>query len=400
MTTEVVKHSNSKPIAIYDIVVGERYRKDLGALGPLKASITELGLLHPVVIDGDRRLLVGGRRLEACKQLGMLTIPAVTAASLSELRQRVMAEKDENVCREPFKPSEMVAMGRKITEFERALSEQRQREGGKKGGRPLKNDSKSFTKVPSKQDNSRRTASIAAKACGVSHTTFLKAEEVVEAATQEPEKYSHLVKQMDEKGKVDAAFSKLKHAKRREELADRKVVLPPGTFSVIYADPPWSYSNSGLEQSANAHYETAGIEGICSLKDDTGRKVSDIAHESSVLFMWATSPLIPEAIRVIEAWGFQYKACFVWVKNKAPGMGWWVQTRHELLMVGVKKKTPHPSEKADSVVTADVGRHSAKPDVFAELVERLYPGPKDGTHYVELFARRKREGWSLFGNES
>ena len=130
MTTDFLKHGNSKPFEIKDIKIVSRYRKNLGDLEPLKASITEIGLLHPVVIDGQRRLLVGGRRLEACKQLGMLTIPAVTAASLSDLRQRVMAEKDENVCREPFKPSEMVALGKVIEEFHKPIAEKAIKDGG------------------------------------------------------------------------------------------------------------------------------------------------------------------------------------------------------------------------------------------------------------------------------
>ena len=225
MTTEVVKHSNSKPVAIHDIVVGDRYRKDLGDLEPLKQSITELGLLHPVVIDGERRLLVGGRRLEACKQLGMLTIPAVVAASLSELRQRVMAEKDENVCREPFKPSEWSAIGKKIEEFQRPISEAAKAEGGKRGGRPSKNLRGSSPKVSKPQDESRRTATVAAAACGVDRRTYEKARAVAEAAAKAPEKFGHFVEQMDRTGKVNKAYSEWKKATKQEERqAARKAI--------------------------------------------------------------------------------------------------------------------------------------------------------------------------------
>jgi ParB family chromosome partitioning protein len=225
VTTEVVKHSNSKPVAIHDIVVGDRYRKDLGDLEPLKQSITELGLLHPVVIDGERRLLVGGRRLEACKQLGMLTIPAVVAASLSELRQRVMAEKDENVCREPFKPSEWSAIGKKIEEFQRPISEAAKAEGGKRGGRPSKNLRGSSPKVSKPQDESRRTATVAAAACGVDRRTYEKARAVAEAAAKAPEKFGHFVEQMDRTGKVNKAYSEWKKATKQEERqAARKAI--------------------------------------------------------------------------------------------------------------------------------------------------------------------------------
>ena len=217
MPTEVVKHSNSKPTAIHDIVVGDRYRKDLGDLEPLKASITELGLLHPVVIDGERRLLVGGRRLEACKQLGMLTIPAVTAASLSELRQRVMAEKDENVCREPFKPSEMVALGRVIEEFQRPIAEAAIEDGGKRGGRPPKNPRGNSPRVSKPQNESKRTSSVAAAACGVDRRTYEKAKAVAQAAAATPETFGHLVEQMDRAGKVNKAYSELRKAEKKAE---------------------------------------------------------------------------------------------------------------------------------------------------------------------------------------
>lgn len=225
------KHGNSKATPTADIVVGDRYRKDLGDLEPLKASITELGLLHPVVIDGDRRLLVGGRRLEACKQLGMLTIPAVTAASLSELRQRVMAEKDENVCREPFKPSEMVALGKVIEEFQKPIAEKAIRDGGgEKGGRPTKNPGGTSPRVFKPRDESKRTSSVAAAACGVDRRTYEKAKAVTQAAADAPKKFGHLVKEMDRTGKVNKAYSELRKATKQAErqAARRKIEKATG----------------------------------------------------------------------------------------------------------------------------------------------------------------------------
>lgn len=228
MATELLNHSDSKRIAIHDIVVGERYRKDLGDLEPLKASIADLGLLHPVVIDGERRLLVGGRRLEACKQLGMLAIPAVTAASLSELRQRVMAEKDENVCREPFRPSEMVALGEVIEKFQRPIAEKSQAEGGSKGGKAKVRGSS--PKLVKPQDESRRTSAVAAAACGVDRRTYEKAKAVAQAAADAPKKFGHLVEQMDRTGKVNKAYSELRKAEKKaeREKAKKKVEATTG----------------------------------------------------------------------------------------------------------------------------------------------------------------------------
>lgn len=213
-----VKHGNSHPIAINDIVVGDRYRKDLGDLEPLKQSIAEIGLLHPVVIDGDRRLLVGGRRLEACRQLGMLTIPAVTAASLSDLRQRVIAERDENVCREPFRPSEMVALGRVIEEFQRPIAEAAEK---KSPGRPKKGRGNAPT-FPKPQDDSKRTSSVAAAACNVDRRTYEKAKAVTQAAAKSPEQFGDLVELMDRTGKVNKAYSELRKAEKKAEREEAK----------------------------------------------------------------------------------------------------------------------------------------------------------------------------------
>lgn len=218
MEKTVTKHGNSRPIAIGEIVVGERYRKNLGDLEPLKQSIADIGLLHPVVIDGDRRLLVGGRRLEACKQLGMLTIPAVTAASLSDLRQRVIAEKDENVCREPFRPSEMVALGRVIEEFQRPIAEAAEK---KSPGRPKKGggNAPTFSKP---RDESKRTSSVAAAACNVDRRTYEKAKAVTQAAEKSPEQFVDLVELMDRTGKVNKAYSELRKAEKKAEREEAK----------------------------------------------------------------------------------------------------------------------------------------------------------------------------------
>jgi len=190
---------------------------------------------------------------------------------------------------------------------------------------------------------------------------------------------------------VDKAAS-LSRSDLRAELTEafpppESPPLPEGKYAVLYADPPWSYSNSGFNQSAASIYPTMTVEEICDLP------VSDLAGDECVLLMWATSPLLPEAFRVMEAWGFEYKASRVWIKNRSPGIGWFVNTRHELLLIGVKGQG-HPKEKLDSIIEAPVTRHSAKPTFLYDEIEWCYDGP-----YVELFARNEREGWASWGNE-
>lgn len=166
--------------------------------------------------------------------------------------------------------------------------------------------------------------------------------------------------------------------------------IPAGTFRVIYADPPWSYSNSGFEQSAASQYDTMTTEAISAMKIP--------AAPDSVLFLWATVPLLPDALAVMAAWGFTYKSGFVWVKNRGPGIGWFLTTKHEHLLIGVRGEVGHPTAKPDSVVQLPATQHSRKPDEFYGLIEGMYGNAQADTH-IELFARRKRDGWTSWGNE-
>ncbi len=201
----------------------------------------------------------------------------------------------------------------------------------------------------------------------------------------------HIAETVDSEDELTSAGTLRLAKKVARENNYRNKVEPPamvGKYRVIYADPPWRYDNSGFDQSAAAQYPTMTVEDICALP------VAEIADEPSVLYLWATVPLLPEALQVMNAWGFNYKSNRVWKKDRAPGMGWWGRTYHELLLIGASKENYHPTEKLPSVVTAPVEAHSQKPDIFAEEIELVHAGP-----YIELFARNSRDGWNVWGNE-
>jgi N6-adenosine-specific RNA methylase IME4 len=186
--------------------------------------------------------------------------------------------------------------------------------------------------------------------------------------------------------------AQLRRALQLERLTTRLPTALPGTYDVIAADPPWSYSNSGFDQSAAAHYPTLDVDAIAALPttDPTFPKTADDA----VLFLWCTSPLLPDGVRVLEAWGYAYRASIIWDKGTSPGLGWWVHTRHELLLIGERGRL-HPLERPDSVVALPVAEHSEKPDAFYTLIARMYPQFRR----VELFARKTRPDWDAWGNE-
>jgi len=123
---------------------------------------------------------------------------------------------------------------------------------------------------------------------------------------------------------------------------------------------------------------------------------ADLATPDAVLFLWTATSILPEALRVLEAWGFRYVTNVVWVKDKI-GVGHWVRNQHELLLIGRRGgfPTPEPAKRPSSVIEARRREHSRKPDEAYELIERMYPEmPK-----IELFARRARPGWAAWGNE-
>lgn len=165
--------------------------------------------------------------------------------------------------------------------------------------------------------------------------------------------------------------------------------LPEGSFEIIYADPPWNYEFSMSERGdPKESYDTMSVDEICALKIP--------ASENAVLFLWATNPKLEEALKVIKAWGFQYRTNLVWVKDRF-GTGYYFRGQHELLLVAKKGDTqaPNESNRFPSVLFAPCKEHSRKPLEVYDLIEKMFPNQK----YLELFARNRRRGWVAWGNE-
>jgi N6-adenosine-specific RNA methylase IME4 len=184
----------------------------------------------------------------------------------------------------------------------------------------------------------------------------------------------------------------------RRKMAKRKMrdnpEMPDGTYRVIYADPPWDYGNHGLDQygPAERHYPVMTTQAICAMGD----KVKAMASDNSVLFLWSTSPMLPQALKVMDAFGFDYKSSFVWYKVKH-NFGYYNSVRHEILLIGTRGKCmPDIDKKINSVQIIERSkRHSEKPEEFRKIIEELYPYGKR----IELFARATHSNWTSWGNE-
>jgi N6-adenosine-specific RNA methylase IME4 len=167
-------------------------------------------------------------------------------------------------------------------------------------------------------------------------------------------------------------------------------------FNIVYADPAWRYDNNGGQGVAENHYPTMNISDICALP------VADIAAKDSVLFLWATFPMLPESLRVIEAWGFKFKTvAFVWLKqNKISpswfyGMGYWTRSNAEICLLATRGKPKRQNNSIHQLIISPREAHSKKPDEARDKIVRLM----GDVPRVELFARQATPGWAVWGNE-
>ncbi len=169
-------------------------------------------------------------------------------------------------------------------------------------------------------------------------------------------------------------------------------------YNIIYADPPWQYNDKGCNGNAEKHYSTMKLADICELP------VKDLAAEDCVLFLWATYPMLENALKVIKSWGFRYKTLgFQWIKtNKRSGgyffgTGQWTRGNTEACLLAIKGK-PHKFKQNNGIsqiIEAPVGRHSSKPLIVRDKITALLGElPR-----IELFAREQADGWDCWGDE-
>lgn len=202
---------------------------------------------------------------------------------------------------------------------------------------------------------------------------------------------------------IRAEQQKVKHAVRLATMAmvaeKGKATAPAKLdrlYPVYYADPAWKYQVhsevTGREKSAENHYPTMPTGEIVALMVE----LIGGSHPA-VLFLWATNPMLLDSLRVMEACGFTYVHHWIWDKVDI-GTGYWGRDRHELLLIGRRGEVacPLPEMLPPTVYVEKKGEHSAKPEYFAEQIEKFYPNlPK-----LELNARRRRPGWDVWGYEA
>jgi N6-adenosine-specific RNA methylase IME4 len=160
-------------------------------------------------------------------------------------------------------------------------------------------------------------------------------------------------------------------------------------FPTIYADPPWAYENEASRAAAVNHYPTMSVDEICA------EPLRELAEKNAHLHLWAPNGFLRDAFDVIDSWGFEFKSCFVWVKDEI-GMGNYWRVSHEFLLLGVRGGLTFRDRTLPSWIQASRTIHSRKPNAVRPLIERVSPGP-----YLELYGREELpdSDWTVYGNQ-
>ena len=398
-------------IKISDIKINERIRSNLNKsqVNRLSESINQVGLINPITITKKKVLVAGNHRLHACKKLGWNKIPCVITTIEDSLLLELQ-EIDENLIRYEL---HFIDRGNHLKRRKEIYEEMypNTKKGIAGGIASGISRSKKSTTAPSAfvqesfvEETSQRF--------GMSERNIREDIQIVENITPEIQEQ---IKEIEINKKDAIRLAQLKDSKKQEKIVEKiknkeakgvkdaitqireeenekkpKPKVPDGKFELIYADPPWQYNfTSSPTRSIEKEYSTMSLKEICELK---------IPYtDDCVLFLWCPAPkLYPEGTEVIKAWGFVYKTCMVWVKDKI-GMGYYGRNRHELLLIATRGKpgTPKPKNRPDAVIEAPRTKHSKKPEIVYELIEQMYPNKNK----IELFARNERHNWKSWGDE-
>lgn len=189
--------------------------------------------------------------------------------------------------------------------------------------------------------------------------------------------------------------------------------------------PPWEYRDlktgrgiirkgQCVNSAAHTKYETMSLQDLCNFP------INELVEKDCILFMWCVVPLLPEAMKVLEAWGFKYKTMLTWRKIMSQGLGYWFRGQCEHLIVATKGSPKAFRQQVcnyfqseydlinDHVHQSKVGKHSQKPHYFREVITKAVKVSFEEPKKLELFARSREgffpdyeyeDGWDVYGDQ-
>ena len=176
------------------------------------------------------------------------------------------------------------------------------------------------------------------------------------------------------------------------------IQLPDKRYDIIYADPPWMERGSGKTcRGAQLHYPLMPTSDIIAMP------VAAIAKDNCHLYLWVTNNFLPDGLEVMSAWGFDYKTCITWAKDKI-GIGQYFRGQTEHILFGVKGAIAYKideygrRQQATTLINAPRTEHSRKPFTARQMIEKV--SDRAGFEKIELFAREIYAGWDSWGNQN
>lgn len=360
------------------------------------ADIRANGLRNPIILH-DGLILDGRNRLRACKAAG---VPARFEPYRGD--DPLAFVLSLNLARRHLNESQRAMVAAKLANVGHGGA----RASGSSQDANLQLENISREKAADMLHVSARSVASAAQVIAHAQPGLLRACEqgriavsaAAQAAKLHPAVQTEIVQRADagQDNVVRTVLKKGVRSAREADLGRKQRALPQKRYGVIYADPEWRFEvwsrETGLDRSADNHYPTSPAA------DLVARDMSSIAAEDCVCFLWTTAPMLPLGLQVLQSGGFDYCSHVIWDKDRI-GTGYWFRNKHEILLIGVRGRPPAPAMGAQwpSVIFESVGAHSAKPEIFAEMIEAYFPTlPK-----IELNRRGPaRPGWDAWGNEA
>lgn len=390
-------HPDQPTRKVAQIKSGARHRRDFGDLNALARSITERGgLLQPIVITKDNKLIAGERRLRAWSLTPFKDSPI--PVHVVDIDSIVAGEWDENAQRKDFTPSEAVAIKRALEPVERAKAKERLAQGSKArfayGGAGVADAGRAADKV--------------AEFLGRDRKTIAKAEEVVAAAKQNPKRFGALVEQMDKTGKVNGAYKRLQIMRQTDAIKKAKPGVPmKGPYGAAIIDHPWWYDGADVSQdeidAAGRSLRPYPAMAFAAGKAFYRGEVAPILSKDCVVGMWTTNFHMPYAFEFLKALGFgvddpsrpPHSTILTWNKVK-PGRGAVLREVTEHLIIAKRGKVTIDLGNETTLLTEGRRGNSQKPDGIYALFEKVFPAKR----YADIFSCGGRsERWDCHGDQ-
>jgi len=345
----------------------------------LKESIAEVGLYEKIIVNPELVILDGHHRFKACREKGVM--PRFEVKRFDSKVDEEIYVIESNVIRRQLTDYNKTILAMKLEPMYAAKAKQRQEATQLKGrdreGKPVFGGVQ--MNLTEKEKGQARDQ--AAKAVGLSPATYHRGKVILNKANEkELEDFKKGIK------KAYTIYKNIETREKIEKLENEVKNLPPiiGEYDVVVVDPPWDMEV--LDQGSwrgGVDYPRMTVDEIKNIKIP--------AKENCILWLWTTNTYLHEAFHVLEHWGFEYKSCLTWAKDKM-GVGVWLRGQTEHCLLATKGKPVWDLKGQTTLLLAPTRGHSIKPDEFYDLVDSLCYGCK-----LDYFAREPREGWITYG---